>query len=176
MYISICVLVIDYIFVIALAQSHQSMSFDHATTQSISHTDSAQSDNVMFGVQGLKSASLDFLPTIESTHESTKIPTSNGSQNHFNDLGGMLNLEHSLLGSSPHLQGYFPDSHNMQTQYDYYQGNGPVDDIGFKPSTNGLTDLNTSLDSQNQLDQFGMLNGGGLFGTSDNFLDMNLTS
>lgn len=179
-YISIRVMFSSSIsfFVIALVHSHQSMSFDQATTQRMSHPDSAQSDNVMFGVpitQGLKSASLEFLPTIETTHES-KVATSNGAaQGHFNDLG-MLNLEHSLLGSSPHLQSYFPDSHSMQNQYDYYPGNGPVDDIGFKPSTNGLNDLNSSLDSQNQLEQFGMLNGGGLFGTSDTFLDMNLTS
>ena len=129
----------------------------------------------MFGVpmnQNLKSSEL--FPTLDNNHE-TK-PSTNGGHN-YNELG-MLNLDNSLLGSSPHLQGYFPDSHSMahQSPYDYFQ-NGLVDDIGFKPSSGNLDDFSTSLENHHQLMENGQFGGGGLFGSSDSpFLDMNLTS
>ncbi len=135
----------------------------------------------MFGVpmnQSLKgSNSLEFLPTLDNNHE-TK-PTMNGGHN-YGELG-MLNLDNSLLGSSPHLQGYLPDSQTMthQNPYDYFQ-NGLIDDIGFKPSSSNLDDFSSSLESHQQLmeaSQFGGIGGGGLFGSSDSpFLDLNLTS
>lgn len=131
----------------------------------------------MFGVpinHSFRSSSLEVIPSLDGSQE-TKAPITG---HNYNELG-MLNLDSSLLGSSPHLQGYLLDSQAMgqQSSYEYFQS-GLGDDISFKPSSN-FTDFNTGLDGHHQLmeaGQFGGINGG-LFGSSDSaFLDMNLSS
>ena len=173
---------------VALAQIHNSASFDHMPRMPLPHQDSTQSDSVMFGVpmnQSLKSSSSELLSSLgggASTHENKPAISSNGGPN-YSEFGGMLNLDSSLLGSSPNMQGYFQDSQNTMHQgmYDYFQ-NSSTDDMGFKPSS-GMADFTSSLESHPLMENTGLShiggggNVGGLFGMDgSNFLDMNLTS
>lgn len=176
--------------------SHQSLSFDQPNTTTtantqrmpLPHQNSAQSESVMFGVPvnhhtgGLKSNSIDLMSSLDGEPKLNNT----GSGANFNEFG-TLNLDSALLGSSPHLQGYFPESQNTnsaanshQSPFDYLQSqSGLVDDISYKPSS---SEFGSGLDVHQQLmdgGQFSGMNGGGvgLFGSSDStFLDMNLAS